>query len=393
MSDQPSRLQYLLQQYAENNCSPAELLELMEALNENGNDEELKNSLFTIWQDIKPDESLANIDKEQIFSNIMKSAFVEKLPHKNYNTLNWVAAAVVLFFIGFAIYFLKPENKIQATVTTIHHPGIILPGSNKAELTLANGKKIILKNSSGSQITTAGGTTIIRLDKGQLAFSGSIQAADEGGLPAYNILSTPTGGQYQVTLPDGTRVWLNASSSLRFPTAFNGKTRHVELTGEGYFEVAKDKSKPFSVDVNNGEIKVLGTHFNIMGYQDEASTNTTLLEGSVQITRGKNIRMLIPGEQARVDNESHIQITPVDPAAAIEWKNGNFNFSHEKIQSIMRKLSRWYNISVEYQGKPTTEGFVGTLPRSKNLNEVLNTLESTGLVHFKIEERRVVVMP
>ena len=393
MSDQLSRLHYLLQQYAENNCSPAELLELMQALNENGYDEELNKSLLAIWHDIKPDESLPNIDKEQIFKNIMESNVVKRLPVKNDSMLRWAAAAAVLLFIGFAIYFLKPGDRSQATVTTAHKPTVIMPGSNKAELILANGKRILLNNSSGSHISTVGNTTIIRLDKGQLAFSGPIGPDNEKVTSAYNTLTTPAGGQYEITLPDGTRVWLNASSSLRFPTAFNGTSRHVELSGEGYFEVAKNKSKPFSVAVNDGEIKVLGTHFNIMGYQDEASTNTTLLEGSVQVTKGQNIRMLIPGEQARVDQENKIQIIPVDPAAAVEWKNGNFNFSHEKIQSIMRKLSRWYNITVEYQGRPTTEGFVGTLPRSKNLTEVLSTLESTGLVHFKIEERRVVVMP
>ncbi|XHR96133.1 FecR family protein [Mucilaginibacter sp. UC70_90] len=186
-------------------------------------------------------------------------------------------------------------------------------------------------------------------------------------------------------------VWLNAASSLKFPVAFTGKERNVELSGEGYFEVAKNKAMPFRVTVNHSTVEVLGTHFNIMGYADEKSTNTTLLEGSVKIISGNKQKLIVPGEQARVNGE--IEVAKVNATQAVEWKNGNFNFSHENIETIMRKVARWYNVTVQYQGTITNEGFVGTVPRSENITEVLNALELTGLVHFKIIERRVIVMP
>lgn len=208
---------------------------------------------------------------------------------------------------------------------------------------------------------------------------------------AYNTISTPRGGQYQLQLPDGSKVWLNAQSSLRFPARFIGNERLVTLTGEGYFEVAKDKAHPFKISINNMQVEVLGTHFNVMGYNDEPATTTTLLEGSVKIIKGGSVQKIVPGEQAIV--KDGIRVAKVNAEEAIEWKNGNFNFSHEKLGSIMRRISRWYDVDIAYSQRTTGATFVGTIPRSTNITEVLKYLELTGLVHFKIEERRVTVMP
>ena len=300
-------------------------------------------------------------------------------------------ASIILLFIVAGVQFYKKAVRPQIAKSNVRF-NPIQPGGNKAVLTLANGSKIILDGAKNGVLANQGNTSVDKTRDGTLVYDASkISAGTIGAQSAYNTIATPCGGQYQVVLPDGSKVWLNSASSLKFPVAFSGKERNVELIGEAYFEVAKNKAKPFKVVVNNSVVEVLGTHFNIMAYKDEKTTNTTLLEGSVKVTSGNEHKLIVPGEQARVNG--NIQIAKVDAAQAIEWKNGNFNFSHEDIESIMRKVSRWYNVSVEYQGALTHEGFVGTVPRSENISEVLNTLELTGLVHFKMMERRIIVMP
>ncbi|QEM07176.1 FecR family protein [Mucilaginibacter rubeus] len=300
-------------------------------------------------------------------------------------------AAAILLFLTVGIYIRKVSDKQQMAKNGASF-NKISPGGNKAMLTLANGSKIILETAKKGLLANQRNSTVDKTADGKLVYNASNkQVNNQEPSSEYNTISTPNGGQYQVVLPDGTHVWLNAASSLKFPVAFAGKERNVELSGEAYFEVAKNKTMPFRVTVNHSVVEVLGTHFNIMGYTDEKSTNTTLLEGSVKVISGKDQKLIAPGEQARV-NES-IQVSKVNAAQAIEWKNGNFNFAHENIETIMRKVARWYNVSIQYQGPATHEGFVGTVPRSENITEVLNALELTGLVHFKIVERRVIVMP
>ncbi|HEX8023672.1 FecR family protein [Mucilaginibacter sp.] len=298
-------------------------------------------------------------------------------------------AAAILLLITIGIVF---RNNLIKEQTIANNTNKIIPGGNKAILTLANGSQIVLESAKKGVLANQQNIIVNKTADGKLVYDASQKQQDNAELQSgYNTISTPNGGQYQVVLPDGTRVWLNAASSLKFPVAFTGKERNVELSGEGYFEVAKNRAMPFRVTVNHSTVEVLGTHFNIMGYADEKSTNTTLLEGSVKIISGNNQKLIVPGEQARVNGA--IEVAKVNAAQAVEWKNGNFNFSHENIETIMRKVARWYNVSVQYQGAITNEGFVGTVPRSENITEVLNALELTGLVHFKIIERRVIVMP
>jgi len=210
---------------------------------------------------------------------------------------------------------------------------------------------------------------------------------------AFNTISTPVGGQYTVVLPDGSKVWLNAASSLKFPTAFTGTERRVELTGEGYFEVAKNKHMPFKVNFNREEVEVLGTHFNISAYPDEAVTRTTLLEGSVRISKNNIKKILVPGQQAISSMQTGgFNIAEVNTDEAIAWKNGLFLFHNENIRSIMKKIARWYNVDVNYQGSFTNQEYGGRISQSKNLSEILKNLELTGTIHFKIEGRRVTVM-
>jgi len=304
-----------------------------------------------------------------------------------------IAASVLLISI-FGFYFWQNRASQQEQVSKSNiQINTIKPGSNKAVLSLANGTQIALSDAPIGEISKIEGLTISKVKEGELSVKAT---STDKGTSHLNTITTPMGGQYSVVLPDGSHVWLNAASSLKFPSSFKKAERVVELSGEGYFEIAhinssQKKPLPFKVMVNNSMVEVLGTHFNIMAYLDEESTNTTLLEGSVRVVSGKESRLISPGQQARV--RDNIQVLKVDANQAVAWKNGDFNFSHENIRSIMRKIARWYNVSIEYKGAITKEGFVGTMPRSENIEEVLNTLELTGTVHFKIEGRRIIVMP
>ena len=300
------------------------------------------------------------------------------------------AMAAMLCALGLFYYFFK-DKKTPEFSAHVTHAAKIVPGGNKAMLTLGNGKVIVLDSAHNGMLATQGGVHVYKSKNGRLVYDVSKYNTQPTDELTYNTISTPRGGQYQVVLPDGSKVWLNAQSSLKFPARFTDKQRNVTLQGEAYFEVAKDKMHPFKVSVNNTEVEVLGTHFNIMGYNDEDATTTTLLEGSVKIIKGNTQQLIVPGQQAMVKQD--ITVKNVNVNEAVEWKNGNFNFAHEKLQSIMRKIARWYDVDVDYEGKTTPATFVGTVPRSQNITEVLKYLELTGLVHFKITERRITAMP
>jgi ferric-dicitrate binding protein FerR (iron transport regulator) len=199
-------------------------------------------------------------------------------------------------------------------------------------------------------------------------------------------------------LADGTKVWLNAASSVRFPVAFTGKERKVEITGEAYFEVAKDKTKPFRVKANSSEIEVLGTHFNVNAYDDEASIKTTLLEGKVKISvpvsgRKSSYKSLFPGEQAEISKDGKIKVKGhADTEEAVAWMNGHFQFKSADIKTVLRQIARWYDVEIEYRGNIDLH-FTGQLTRNENVSKVLNELMLTGEVHFKIDGRKIIVSP
>jgi len=274
----------------------------------------------------------------------------------------------------------------------------ITPGSNKAILTLDNGEQVVLEDAKNGIITQQGNASVNKTDSGRLLYN-KIAGNEAATSIVYNTLRTPYGGQYQMTLQDGTKVWLNAGSSLRFPASFSGNERNVTLIGEAYFEVAKDKDRPFLVTVNAGSgmpmtVKVLGTHFNINAYPDEQQNRVTLLEGAVKVDCGAANALLAPGKEAILNKLSgKISVSSGDTEAATAWKNGYFLFDNEKVESIMRQISRWYNVEIIYQGDVSRKAIAGSLSRSKNVDDVLKMLELTGTVHFKIEGRRITVMP
>jgi transmembrane sensor len=262
-------------------------------------------------------------------------------------------------------------------------------GGLKATLTLANGGKVILDDVKNGALSNQGNTKLIKTN-GKLAYTANTDSLTAN---VYNTVSTPRGGHYQVVLPDGSEVWLNAASSIRFPTAFTGKERKVEITGEAYFEVAKNKALPFIVKVNNAEVKVFGTHFNVMAYNDEALVKTTLLEGSVQFSTGLSSCMLKPGEQSELNKSGQVKVTPgVDVDNVIAWKNNLFDFENSDIEDIMRQLSRWYDVDVVYN-KKVDDRFFAEIPSTAKLSEVLKALELTGKVNFDIQGRKIIINP
>ena len=302
--------------------------------------------------------------------------------------LKVAAALFILIVSGFVVAYLmrSPGTPVQ-TVSTIQKQDSIVPGSNKAKLVLGDGTEVLLDTASIGTIGEHSSVKVIKLDDGQLSYSpgSTVEMTVE-----YNTLSTPRGGQYAITLCDGTKVWLNSVSSLRFPTAFVGKERVVELTGEGYFEVARQQ-KPFKVKVGGMEVNVLGTHFNIMAYEEEGSINTTLLEGSVIVREQERTAILIPGQQAQVRSNTKIEIIKnADVEQAVAWKNGVFNFNGSDIETTMRQIARWYDIEVRYDEK-ITEHFNGSIPRNVNIEKVLQLLEYTGVVNFRIQGRKIFV--
>jgi ferric-dicitrate binding protein FerR (iron transport regulator) len=238
-------------------------------------------------------------------------------------------------------------------------------------------------------LTQQGSAKVIKLEGKLLYDLGSEKAKQI----VYNTISTPKGGQYQLELPDGSLVWLNASSSIYFPTSFIEKERRVEITGEAYFEVAKSADKPFIVSVNNSEVQVLGTHFNINAYSDEEEVRTTLLEGSVKFVDGSNTSLLQPGQQSQLTKDRIVKVASnVDVNEVVSWKNGLFSFENAGIETIMRQLSRWYDVEIDYKGK-TDDIFVAEMSRNIKLSDVLKALELTGRVKFEIDGKKIVVMP
>jgi ferric-dicitrate binding protein FerR (iron transport regulator) len=302
------------------------------------------------------------------------------------------AAAVLVLLSAGLFYFNRSTDPVIVKTEIPRFKNDITPGNNKAILTLDDGSKIDLDDAKTGILASESNIDIKKTGAGQLEYTAAAQSTKT---VKYNILSTPMGGEYQLILPDGSKVWLNSASTLRFPTAFVGSERVVELKGEAYFEVAKNSKMPFLVRTNNAmDIKVLGTQFNVMAYDDEKNINTTLIEGSVEVLKGSGKTKLKPGQEAVLNKGSgNIKVSAADLEQAIAWKNGYFIFSNENIESIMRKVSRWYNVDVIYQGNLSNKDFVGTISRNKNISELLKMLELTGAVNFSIDGRRITVMP
>ncbi|TDE09604.1 FecR family protein [Dyadobacter psychrotolerans] len=300
-----------------------------------------------------------------------------------------IAAACVVLLIISSIYLSqhKPSQQRLMSAKPVEKADKTAAG-NKAVLTLADGSAIILDNSPNGTVSKQGSTVVDKTSKGQLIYRpGTTSVAQAENI---NTLTTPKGGQYQLQLPDGSKVWLNAASSLKFPAAFGSSERRVELSGEAYFEIAKNAQKPFKVMIAQGAvIEVLGTHFNVMAYQNEKNVSTTLLEGSVKITKSNLALTIKPGQQAVLNNT--LQAFQVDTEQEIAWQKGDFQFSNTDFAGILRELERWYDVDFVYEDLPSKK-LNGIVSRTYNLSQVLRMLEITGGVQFKKEGRQIRVI-
>jgi ferric-dicitrate binding protein FerR (iron transport regulator) len=316
-----------------------------------------------------------------------------KLPVIKRAFFRWVAAAAIIVATATIYLWLSTSQKEDAVIANTNGSRFkndIAPGGNKAMLTLADGSQVILDKLQNGKIAQQGNVNILKLNPGLLAYDKSSKNAGE---ILYNTLSTPRGGQYEISLPDGSKAWLNASSSLRFPTSFSGKERTVELTGEAYFEIAKNKAMPFAVKVNDLTVEVLGTHFNVMAYANERAVKTTLLEGRVKVTKEENSSFLQVGQQATVlQGQKMINVINADTEETVAWKNNLFWFHNADIKTVMHQIERWYDVDVFYEGD-VVQKFNGSIPMNLGAIKVFRILEETGGVHFKIDGRRISVLP
>ena len=352
---------------------------------------ELHGLLAKDWAVTPLNLEAPSVNWEQMYRNIIPDEKKQKEYRGKIFRMNrkWftAVAAVMLAVVSTWLVFKATQSSRQPRPTAYN----AAPGANKATLTLGNGR-IIQLDTASQIITDVNGIKMIDFNKGQLVFN---TTADSNPSDiSYNLLSTPRGGQYQAVLPDGSKVWLNAASSIRFPSGFTGDERRVEITGEAYLEVAKNAIQPFYVTAGTTEVEVLGTSFNINSYNDEPAIQTTLVEGSVRVkstvVHHPAAVILLPGQQAQQNGELRVQQANIEQVLA--WKNGYFNFNGLTLQEILRSIARWYDMDVVYEGTIAPEKFGGSIQRELNLSEILDVLKQTG-VHFRIDHKKLIVMP
>ncbi|QEH40475.1 FecR family protein [Chitinophaga sp. XS-30] len=392
----------LIEKYLHNTLSDEEKLQLLR-LTEDANDP----SLIALLQEMLAETPEAHlpVDEERLRLSLMKVLEVDKpvapqgvpVKYRRMRAISttWLryAAAVILIAGAGTYLWLKDADRGTPAATNAAIPGDdIVPGGQKAVLTLADGTVIQLDSAANGQLAVQSGSQIMN-SNGLISYTPS---GSEAHVMAYNTLRTPRGGTYQLSLPDGTRVWLNAASSISYPVVFSGKERIVKMTGEAYFDVAQDAQAPFKVKVDeNNLIEVLGTQFNVKAYKEDDLVSTTLLEGAVRVAGNGKQLTLKPGQQAQASVEQ-LSVKTLGQAGisqVIAWKEGRFNFQDAHLQEIMRQLSRWYDIEVVYEkGIPDLE-FIGEIERSLPLGEVLKGLKMSG-VNFRLEKgKRLVVSP
>lgn len=408
------RYQELAEKWLNNTISPQESEEFLQWYN-SGQDYDI----YIPRDYAEGDQDL----KKRIFAEISQS-ISEPVSSSSYRIQSWFAAAAVIIAVFAAgLYFSSEtkETKQYLADKVISEPRTASPlrnaspvydevedqesvmvndieaGENKAILTLGDGSKIILDDAKNGILANQGGNSVLKAAEGEVIYSFLSEVKDppveDLNAPViYNTIETPKGGKFQIKLPDGSKVWLNAASSLRFPTVFNGSKRQVELKGEAYFEVSPDKSKIFEVNTRNQVVQVLGTHFNINAYLDEPTVNTTLLEGSVRVSdlRTNISQLLKPGEQSQLSEQIEV-INLKNTNEAVAWKEGYFQFDEADIKAVMRQIERWYDVSVVYEGDVPNYRFGGEIERNLSLLQVLKVLEKTK-VHFRLEGREVIVM-
>jgi ferric-dicitrate binding protein FerR (iron transport regulator) len=397
-------IEKLFHKYVKNQCSKREAETVLEWLGTKECDQRKKDLISqSLSSNTEISNSKARTLQQQLqknFENTLEEIQVKENADRQLRKIPFLkyAAAVIFVIIGSGTFWvLKHKTRAKDGVSLNHNQPPkqtkrdLAPGGNRALLTLNDGSTIVLDEAKNGTLVQQGNTKVLKLN-GKLAYAPENTETHE---VLYNTISTPRGGQYQVELPDGSQVWLNAISSIHFPTAFVGKERRVEITGEAYFEVAKNPAMPFKVAIatppgNSYEIEVIGTHFNVMAYKDESAVKTTLLEGSVKINHNSKTVTLKPGQQIRLQNEFIKVIDDVDVEEVVAWKNGYFRFDESSLPQVMRQIARWYDVDISYEGKIPERRFGGKISRDNNASEVIKVLELSK-VKFRIEDKKIIV--
>ena len=405
---------WLFQRYFNDKCTPEEVKILLQYFDAEENEALLK-SLIRQQLEANVGEHLPSGEVVEYLLNTTlgntkkaiasgKKTGQPPIVHIYMRTWFRVASAVLVLLILTTAVFLFHQNEgtIVAHKGNSIQPGKdIAPGRNNAVLTLSNGTTIILDSAANGTLAQQGNSKVLKIN-GQIAYN-KTGSEEVGGKPVYNTITTARGNQYQLILADGSKVWLNAASSIRFPTSFTGNERRVEIIGEAYFEVAKDAKKPFRVFISSlsgtggyredgAEIEVLGTHFNVNAYSEEPDIKTTLLEGSVKIKKANVVQMLSPGQQASLTSNGIALGKNVDVSRVVAWKDGYFVFDNTDLHALMRQVARWYDVDVNFEGKITEDGFTGKISRNVPLSRFLKVLELNE-VHVRIEGKKITVIP
>lgn len=375
-----TRFDTLWEGYIAGTLNGEEVKELLEMMSQEQGP--LRDNIHSLLEDQLLEGLAATGDKELILQRIMEQVRPVKIRRMYFK--RWAVAATILALVSTGTYLWYQHTYPQERPVISEE---ISAGSNKAILTLADGAVVTL-DSVGSKVMQQGNIAIHQ-HNGQLQYTANGKGSSAGN----NTLATPKGGQFKVILPDGTSVWLNSASSLQYPTAFTGTERVVTLTGQAYFEVAANANQPFKVKVNDMEVQVLGTDFDIMAYGDEQAVRTTLVTGAVKVAAGKEHALLKPGQQARlIKEEGTFTVKEANLSKVLAWKSGLFVFNNTDLQTIMREIARWYDVEIINEAGSSAKLYGGSISRKKDLRDVLNLLESGGTNHFKIDGRKVIIL-
>lgn len=395
MNGTKEQFEKLLNKYIDKSCSLEELKELFSYMGVPEYEERLKIIMDENYTSLVPGTAAEQVDWEEMFATITGTSTPKKV-RPLWAVMIPVAAAVLLIAsVGILIWGNQGQVKDSSTAPAAKLKKDIAPGGNRAILKLADGTEIVLDGHATGVLANEGRTKISKTKDGMLLYDASGTDGTESSVVAasnINTLITPSGGQYMLILPDRTKVWLNAESAISYPSAFSDAERTVTLTGEAYFEVAKDKQHPFKVKAGAAEVKVLGTHFNIMSYADEGQIQVSLAEGAVRVKLADDTEVLSPGQQALIKaGAQHIILKSVDIDEVTSWKNGLFQFDNTPMEQVMRQIKRWYNVDVVYEGIKPNLYITGMVSRSNNVSKILTLIEETGGVNFEIGDKQIIV--
>ncbi|NML38790.1 DUF4974 domain-containing protein [Chitinophaga sp. G-6-1-13] len=390
----PEYYRQLLSRWQQRTCTPDEAQELMGYLQQHDGDRTLLSELQAAFRQVKPEGGTPDAGeygsrvREKLLQRIQAPSAAAPVRKLNKGIIRYTAAAALLAgLLLTAVWLLKRQAHLPPEMAMVKTMPVVTKGAgNKTVLTLANGEKIEL-DSAGIQQLMQGNSAVTNKD-GQLIYEKTGSGAQS---MVYNTLSTAAEQMYPLVLSDGSRIWLNAASTVRFPVTFSHQERAVELSGEAYFEIAPDARRPFRIKVGQMTVDVLGTDFNINAYPDEASINTTLVQGAVRVNSGDNSLQLAPGEQSQVKANGNIRkVADVNVSEIVAWKSGYFQFDNTDITSVMRQFSHWYNIEVVYEGKVKPRKFFGMISRGSSLANVLKMLQAND-VTFRLEGKQLVI--